>query len=181
MNLLKKKNGFTLIEILVAMGIFAIAMMIVSVIFLNLSNLQRNLNSVQQLQNDGRFMLEKIAKEVRMRELDYEMTEPDPLTGLTDKLIFKPDDTDAVLSIIKAGENLSFDLDGVSGNINSHNVAVDDIKFIITPATDPNLPGSDRFQPKVTVLLTISNRQGQVAEQYIKQLTIQTTISSKIY
>ena len=187
MKLLSGK-GFTLVEILVAISVFIIVTMIVSAVFVNTSNLQRHLSSIQRLQNEGRFILEKISKEARVRELDYQqltVLNPNNPQAITDSLVFKRDENDAILKIKKSGDNLIFFIEDpqgavTAGVINASDVTIEDVKFFVSPSTDPFTLGSAaNEQPRVTILLKIKNRN--VAERYLKHLTIETTISSKVY
>jgi len=182
-TIIKKNQGFTLIEILVTIGIFAIAMMVASAIFINVSNLQQQTANLAQLQNEGRYIIEKVAKEIRGRELDYNEMNINLESGSTDKLLFKPDEYGEIYEIAYDNETKSIEItiadDSGSkvARLNSESVAVDQFQFILTPAEAPGDEPS--VQSRVTLLLAISNRDG--LEKYRKSLSLQTTISSKIY
>lgn len=168
--------GFTLVEVLVTIGIFAITLVIVSGIFININNLQQQTAAFERLQNDGRYVLEKIGKEIRGRELDYGSMDLSG-GGVASELVFKPDEYGQVLSIAfnETGQSLLFDLAGQSADINSNDVIIEKAAFIVMPATDPYVTE----QPRVMVSLVLKNRDLPAAKQ--KTLRLQTTFSSKTY
>jgi prepilin-type N-terminal cleavage/methylation domain-containing protein len=172
---LKNNSGFTLVEMLVTVGVFAITVAVSSVVFLNVNNLQQQTANLASLQNEGRYILEKMAKEIRSRELDYVETNPDEF-GLTSALVFKPDESMDVISIgFDSGSQLiRLYQNGQSGPINSDQVSVESAKFLVTPTL--SLPEQ---QSRVTILLVLKNKNVQT--RYQKTLTLQTTISSRVY
>lgn len=70
-NLLRK-NGFTLIEVLVAVSLFAIVGMLTLTVFINITRIQGRLNLENAIYEDARFMLERISREIRNNAIDYE-------------------------------------------------------------------------------------------------------------
>lgn len=187
------RRGFTLVEVVVAMSIFSILTVVVSGIFVNVSNLHRQTANLQRLQNDGRYMIEKIAREIRSREVDYPVDNPNPC------LFFKADELDTVLMINHIDTNadnindaVSYNIDptvttctnessGNSALLNASDVEVRKLEFIVSPLSDDvwNQEPVYNIQSRVTVLLTISNRDSN--PKHRQEVTLQTTISSKLY
>lgn len=66
-----KKSGFTLVEVVVALGIFAIATTYSVSIFVQSNQVQKRTANEQRLQSDARFVVEVMAREVRLGHLDY--------------------------------------------------------------------------------------------------------------
>mgnify|MGYP001603318227 CR=1 FL=1 len=60
-----KKRGFTLLEMIVAIGVFGIISIIAISALLALISSQRNTAAFQNLQDNVRFAVEVIAKEIR--------------------------------------------------------------------------------------------------------------------
>lgn len=192
-------KGFTLVEMLITAGLFAITSVLVGGVFINVNNLQQQTSSMEKLQNDGRYMMEKMGREIRGRELNYnEMSilagnNLVDAEGRTNALIFNKDEVGEIWSLgyndqTKEAGIVILKGDVVNGytsaaaTLNSADVSVDNLQFVINPLRNPYENGVNVdyiYQPKVTVFLTISNRN--VAERYRKQLKLQTTISSKVY
>lgn len=180
-------KGFSLIEVLVAITLFALVSVTVSGIFVNVNSLQQNTASLERLQNDGRYILEKLAREIRGRRIDYKaMRDQNFISDIstsTQTLIFKPDEQDVSVEIYwNAGDLIySVDIEGVveSASLNASDVKVAEVKFVVQPGDDPTIDFFPGIQPRVTVLLKLENRD--VVPKYRKELTLQTTISSKFY
>jgi len=179
--LLNNSAGFTLVEILMATAIFAVASVIVCGIFINASNLQKQISNYQKLQNDGRYIIEKIAKEVRVKDVVLVYPSDNPTTTLA----FWKDEAGNTVSIYfdKASGTLIYVKNGIPAQLNSLDVEVKNAMFFIYPTLDPyNLnPASTTpdIQPRITLLLDVTNKDAPL--KYKKELIVQTTISSRKY
>lgn len=71
MDSLKRNHGFTLVELLVAMSIFVVVSLISVTVFAQIIRSQTYLNDRRNLQEEGRFLLEKIVKELKNGTIDY--------------------------------------------------------------------------------------------------------------
>jgi len=60
------KNGFTLVELVVAMGIFSVVMLAVTGLTLSLIKSHRKALAMQRTQETARYVLEAATKEIRM-------------------------------------------------------------------------------------------------------------------
>lgn len=69
---IKKQAGFTLMEILVAAGIFAMITTIMGTTMINLYQAQRKERITSELYEESRFLMERIVKEARVSTIDYE-------------------------------------------------------------------------------------------------------------
>jgi len=65
------KRGFTLMELLVVMGLFSVTVMMASSIFMLSNRAQRRVLAVTSAQADLRYALEAIVREARMGRIDY--------------------------------------------------------------------------------------------------------------
>lgn len=183
------QSGFTLAEMLVTVGIFAITMAISSSIFINVNNLQQQTASMAKLQNEGRYVMEKMSKEIRGRELDYVAMAGslNETTGVTNKLVFKTDEFGDTYKIYFDGDKIKVDIVNANGtktaDLTAAEIIVDKLEFIVSPAQDPYkaFPAVTSIfeQPRVTIMMVIKNRN--VPEKYKRTLLLQTTISSKVY
>jgi len=59
------KNGFTLLEMIVAIGVFSVAILIAISSFLNLEGIEKKVQAGLEVQTNLRFALEIMAKEIR--------------------------------------------------------------------------------------------------------------------
>ncbi|MEI6288008.1 MAG: prepilin-type N-terminal cleavage/methylation domain-containing protein [bacterium] len=184
----KKQNGFTLAEMMVTMSVFAITSVMLSGIFVNISHIQKNTENFQRLQNDGRYMIEKLAREIRGRELRYP-------ANMTNYLFFEKDEngqivlvcfdsTNKLLKYYVTGQDNEATVENCKSygaDLNAGDVEIDDVKFLVYPqiadkwGTAPTV----NAQPRVTVMLNLKNKTDNPVFQ--RQLSIQTTISGKVY
>jgi len=72
---LKERRGFTLMEIVLVLGIFSTSLLLVMNIFATSTNLQRRSIISQRLSGDARFTMETIARTVRSGTVDYDFYE----------------------------------------------------------------------------------------------------------
>jgi hypothetical protein len=107
------------------------------------------------------------------------------LDGLSTGLVFKKDEFGDVYGITydTVGQdivihNLS-DGEDQQAVMNAQTAEITDVKFIVRPINDPAGPAGGLEQPRVTILMSLTNAEAPV--RYKKTLKLQTTISSKIY
>ncbi|MEK7072267.1 MAG: prepilin-type N-terminal cleavage/methylation domain-containing protein [Patescibacteria group bacterium] len=177
-NIYKKllaRNGFTLAEVMVAMGIFSIASVIISSVYLNTNTLHQHTANFQKLQNDGRYIIEKIAREIRAREIEY------PVMSEQDHIEFLKDELGNQVSIALLGTDLEYIVNGTSANLNADDVEITDVKFYIIPISEDkwNTEPTTNKQPRVAIFLKLKNKN--INPKFQKEISIQTTISSKVY
>ncbi len=187
-------SGFTLMEMVVAVGIFSILSLMLAGIFLSASNMEKNTANSQRLQNDGRYILEKIAREIRGRELEAPIfsTSSPVFSFLPDEFgnkisicfnsstqvirYYIGDDSQTYIDTRKNCEDYGEDL-------NAADVAVEDAYFYVKPTMEDGWKESGEdlpiLQPRVTIAFKIKNRN--LRPEDTKELFIQTTISSKVY
>lgn len=95
----KKIKGFTLVEILMVVALFAILTTVIVNVFILTLNSQRQASARQKTLANLRFVIEKIARQVRTSEIDYHK-----YTGLNNKV-------DALFLIDSFGSEISYSLD----------------------------------------------------------------------
>lgn len=167
-----KTDGFTLIELLVAMAIFSVVVVVAVDIFLmGLGGAQRIFGS-QAVQEGGRFIMESMAKEVRMSRVNSldgvaYLSLPNGVSGPY-----------ASLNITNAhGQTLDYVFDGASqqvrraGEILSSNDIEATGKFYLTK--------SGSLQSRVTVVLNLINKSARAGQR--AAINLQTTVSSREY
>lgn len=72
MNFKKTKKGLTLIELLVAVSLFSAVGLMVITLFINVTSIQARLSLENAINEDARFMMERISRAVRNNAVDYE-------------------------------------------------------------------------------------------------------------
>ncbi len=180
LNIYKKlfaKKAFSLAEVVIAIGIFSIASVIISTVYLNANNLHQHTASFQRLQNDGRYIIEKMAREIRAREINYPVESVQPQNYID----FLKDEMGNNVSIALVGGNLEYTVNGQTANLNAEDVEITDLKFYIIPISEDNWstgPVTNK-QPRVVISLKLKNRN--INPKYQREISIQTTISSKVY
>jgi prepilin-type N-terminal cleavage/methylation domain-containing protein len=188
--------GFTLMEIVVGLAVFSIALISLTDIFLLSQRTQNKLVGETRIQADARFVMEVLAREIRMNTINYEAVDSgdlaDPLIlpylPLKDlegnTLMFIATSSDSGICEAGATNCLAVKRNNSAwASITPRGVNVISAKFYIYPATDPFSTADNNFgpasQPRVTIVMTsenINTRAGENNTQYL-----QTTVSSRVY
>lgn len=193
------KRGFTLIETLVALTLFSVIVTIGTDLFLAFQKTSRRTETIQALASDARFIIERVAREVREGMIDY------PAYDLVGAI-----NSDAALIQLNlrnaADETLQFSLSkdesicaqtvnpgcilltsgSSSERLNAAAVYVRDAKFFIAPTQDPfrfDLATGTylaNIQPRVTILLSLTNGHLEGERDYMRY-DVQTTLTSRVY
>ena len=186
--------GFTLMELLVALGIFAISAGLIADLFLTASRQQARTIVLSTMQGDARLIVETIARELREGTLDFQSGTTDAPaleTGDGELLRFQrvlsgnatrpcPASVSACLYIGRGSSEDAL----VWAPFTSAEVNVDAFQFWSTPTEDPNVwdEANGRYQsdqqPQVTVHLTLS-AAGRPGER--STIEAQTTVASRVY
>jgi len=155
-----KEFGFTLIELIVAIAIFIIVTSLVISLLMTSLKGQKRVIAIQNVQDNARYLLEFMAKEIRMSEIDSS-------TYYT--LTLKRADGETV-SYSFAGGNITRTDPSTSGPINSDQVVVSGRFYTAGIGT------GDNQQPKVAIAMKIET-QGKPEEE--SEINIQTTLSPR--
>lgn len=169
-NLSAGRQGFTLIELMVAMAIFAVVITVVLGVFSMAIRAQKRVITLQNIQESAKFIIEFMAKEIRMSTI-------------------KIDSTSSVLSITRfeGGEsdsqyNVTYTFNNSAGTLNRQspqsNNQLNPAEVKITGSFDVVGVGADNFQPKVTILMKLEG-VGYFSEEKAV-VNIQTTLSQRI-
>lgn len=173
-----KNHGFTLIEMVVSLMVFSIALIAISAIFLSVTKGQNKTTILRRIQSESHYAFELISLEARDDVIDYSSLTANPETSLA--LIRR--DGKKVFFYKGADNQLKMRIDAeAEKNILSNTIKVDNLKFFITPATDPFVPGGPDSQPRVTIALTLSENKANARADEKSSLKIQNTISLRVY
>lgn len=179
------QSGFTLVEIMVAMAVFMVAIVSLANIFMFANRSQRKTQAVQQSQTDARFAIEVMTQQMRRGNIDY------AYYGGT--IVSNPQ---AVLAIIDADSNriqfrrqvfvghgviqISQDNGATWADITPPDISVSALWFYISPVSDPFAsPPLTNQQPLVTIVVNTTNTtvEGSTA----RTTFLQTSVSSRQY
>lgn len=71
-KLIRQRPCFTIIEVLIASTIFSMVTLIGVTVFVNVVRVQHRISLENAIYEDGRFMMERLAREIRKNTVDYE-------------------------------------------------------------------------------------------------------------
>lgn len=69
---IRERKGFTLVEVIVASSVFVAVSIIGVTVFVNVMRIQRRIILENAIYEDARFMIERIARDIRYNTIDYE-------------------------------------------------------------------------------------------------------------
>ena len=187
----KNKKGFSLMEILVAIAIFSVIMLLVMQIFRMATEGQRNAIAAQNIQENIRFVLEIISKEIRTAKKAGAGDCPAGVSngkvyktntgGIGDELYLKNYNNACVTYRLNGTNNDRLEIEryfvgspglAESGFITPDEIKVSNLQFNIVYG-DVSVD-----QPMVVVSMDIKAVGKAIHEQSIK---LQTAISSRYY
>lgn len=171
----QKNRGFTLVEMLVSIALFAIVLVITLGSIMTIVDVNRKSQSLTIVMNDLNFVLENITRSVKTGDIQVENSDLTELYVIEDlggtkrhvKYKFEPDNEEITRSISDNGSNWS---DYVA--ITSDQIKIEDAKFILYGSTGTN----DSRQPRV--LITVAGT-ASVGPTVSSKFHIQTTVSQR--
>ena len=172
--MVKNEEGFTLVELLIAVSIFAMLSVIISGIYLAFSKSQARTKVSQSLLNDAQYILETVAKEIKNNEIVEIET-----FGNEDVYTLKKENGDLVAFEYDLGNLLSYgyDVDSEGWWIDLNDVDDFKITYFNIYLNSDNLDEDE--QPRVTISLRVDKTSTVAYEKVFYNL--QTTVSSRIY
>jgi prepilin-type N-terminal cleavage/methylation domain-containing protein len=171
-NMKKVKNnnseaGFTLIESLTAVFVFAVIVGIIAAVFANSSNMFRRSSDLQKMQEDVAFILESMVREIRVSQL----CNTGPLCSQQVLTIDHP--VNGVVSYsLNTASNIIERNDVASGTIVE--MSSDEVKFTKLDFLITGLGFVDDEQPKATIVMSVESNNDPTT-----MINIQTTVTSR--
>ena len=158
-----KENGFTMIELIVAIGIFSLIVSMVSGIFVLSILIQRRIIALRNAQDNIRFTIDSISREVRTGK-DF--------SSVSSSLSFTNAKGEAVIYRLNNNEVEKSSDGGVTYSaVTGPEVTVDYLNFYLSGQA-----AGDRLQPRITITIGATSRVGNQTGN----LKIQTTISERL-
>lgn len=161
-------EGFTLAETIITLFIFSVLVTIIASTFISALDIQRRAFNIQQVEENANFILEAMAKEIRVSTLGTPDTNC-PSSPVASLSITHPVNGSVAYSL--SGTDLIRTVNGIQTTVNSNVVQFSYLKFCVSGNTNP-----DQKQPRVTIIAQIKSANTK------KQATIdiQTTLSQRL-
>jgi prepilin-type N-terminal cleavage/methylation domain-containing protein len=191
-------RGFTLMELVVVLGIFTTVVVAASDIFLLASRSQRKIFNLERTQSDARFTMEAITREIRTGEIDYGYYEARaaPIGFPDDELVIIDSNNTRIRFFRSLDPSECVDaastpclMVGVDANapvtITPKDVVVRNASFYVTPQQDPQSfdPATGTYaadvRPHVTIVLMLESTRGRAGEGAV--VSLQTTVATRTY
>lgn len=167
----KNKNGFTLMEMIVALAVFMVAITIALAAFLNITDIQKKASAVRAVNDSLNFALETMSREIRTgfdycsSFLTYTCVNQDEF-AFTSGVAPNPE-----IVYRKNGDQIEVKVGGGSfSTLTPPEVKILTLKFNLQGE------GSDDGQPMVTIIIEASSGTKTKTKSY---LNIQTTITQR--
>jgi len=192
------QSGFTLMEAVIAVAIFTIAALVITDIYIMSQRTQTKLAGQTKVQSDARFVMEVLAREIRLNGIDYAyiISQGDTPSAGLDYLPLQDGQGNTIVftistdnvDVCSASTNQCLAVkrnNSVLASITPQGVNVNNVKFYIYPDNDPfvldtgnwQYPNND--QPRVTIVLVSETTGLRKVEDSISYL--QTTVSTRQY
>lgn len=175
-----RQYGFTLIEVLVAVSVFAVTVTSLVGAYLSVQRLNQQSRVLQVLLQNSRYILEDITKIIRNGQIDYASyggSIPQPSTSD----LFLVDQEGVKIWIYRQETDLVITKTGIgSSNLNGPEIKVLDFKVFISPSTNPfpKGPATPKEQPTATIFLDLESR---ISPRDVTRFPFQTTVATRQY
>lgn len=163
------QRGFTLVEMIVAVTLGVAVVTIVGVVFVQTINLARRATAIQKLQENVSFIIESMAKEIRVSTIATANTAC-PTAPASILTISHPVNNNVEYSLTNNDVHRKLLDSGTDTTMNSSGTKIIRLGFCISGNSL-----SDQAQPRVTILLSAENSKGGETVS----VDIQTTISQR--
>lgn len=188
----RKRDGFTLVEVMASLAAFAISFTVASTLFTSSTGLERRGTAFRVVEQNAAFIMEFLGREVRNGAIDFEGYEDEvidlnimPISEL--KLLYRGSLTQREEVYLENGivyvkrerpaEPGVYDTSAIT----DRNVIADTLNFYISPAAKCNESLPACAQPRVTVALKLRFNSEEFigAEEFT--FYFQNTFSTRIY
>lgn len=184
----KNKQGFTLVEIIVATGLFATLVIAIMDIMIAAANAQRKISNIQAVQDNVRFSIELMAREMRTGErfrlvshpCAFNLGEGIEFTNLTAGgrryyYLADSDSNSSPDSIWRVAMPSDIDIDCASAaKFTADEVIVEYMRFYL----HGQVLGPSDGQPRITIVLGARSRDQKIVSETSMQ--IQTSITPRV-
>lgn len=164
------QEGFTLVEMTVAISIFTFIVLIIGSTFLNTFNIQRRALNIQQVEENVTYVLESMTKELRLSRFDASSPNNNCPASPATSIRAVNQDGDNIRYFLSNGQ-LHREINSITDTVvSSDTVAFDRIVFCFSGI------GIDQKQQ----LVTITGRIRSVNTKNQASMDFQTTVSARL-
>lgn len=172
----EKQSGFSLVELLVAALIFTFVVMGVSQLFSSALNIQRRASGFQRIQENALFVLESVARAVRVSSVTSGADCSSGISGADTLVIEHPEYGTVTYTYQTTAEGRGYmtrfaDDVGEEETITTEDIDVTRLAFCVIGA------GPDDQQARITIPITLKAVSSQPNAQV--EVSMQTTIVSR--
>jgi len=178
LNYHKKQQGFTLLEMLISITVFVMVTVIALGIYSSVIRANKKSVSLTKLHRDSQLIMSSIAKKIRQSQVDYTYYPSGEVPSDNKELaLVDVDGTEYVFSHNSSDNTIEVSIDGGAAvDIPGGDVLVTDLKFYITPTTDPFtvVPSQTPIFPRVTMVLRLEPKdaEGMFSTYLVTQQTV---------
>lgn len=176
-----RQEGFTLFEAIVATAVFAFVISSILGVYVATIQLDTKTRSQRAVAQNGRFIVEYLAKAIRNGTIDYASYSGGTASSQTE--LYIKNQSNESERIFVSGSNLMLTkIEGTTA-LNSSSVLVSNARFYVIPETDPltaQRPPPQNQQPTVTVILELTSNYGKRPNDLVK-MNMQTTFTIRAY
>lgn len=174
----KKKNGFTLLEMTLAIGIFSVLVVSAIGIMLGVTKAQIKAGNIQEIQDNIRFGLELMTKELRTGN-QYIITNFCGNSGEVNFLTAQGENRSYWLDTEKRAIMRGTNVDGSEDCVNASQLTADEIlveNLIFQIAGQ--VAGPNDGQPRVTITLKVNAKDPAIGTE--TSMDLQTTVVQRL-
>ena len=168
-----QNNGFTLVEVLVAIGIFSLVISVAVGTFVGGSSSQKKIMELSDTQREAGYLMETVSRELRMATA----INPSQENNDTHEIEFTNYEGGVPIKYCRAEQNGScnnggkyFARDGEI--INSSSIEITNLIFY----TSEDFTGPPKIQPVITIVMKVKS-----TGQYGTDITLQNSIAMRLY
>lgn len=181
---IKSKSGVSLIELMVAITIFSVLILSATGIFKMVIDGQRSSISAQNVQENMRYAMEKISKEIRMAQVSNQECEQEAVYKIFNtadggkELYFKNKDGECVTYYLENNRlkiMVSVGASAIADFVTPAKIEVSNLKFFVS---DDLIGAFHDKQPYLVIVMDVKAIGQAIHEQTMK---IQMTVSSRYY
>lgn len=163
-----QQSGFTLVEALVSVAIFAVVVSMASVLYLATATAQLKATNQEKVMREVRQTMESMSRLIRMSAVITSDDPPDELTL---------DDDNVAVKFWREGDRIAYQRgDELATYFTSDDVKITNLEFFISPE---GISGGTPWPTRVTILLTAENAAGAGGRGAGDILKTQTTVVTR--